>query len=317
MILTDYFKSERDATWDFALQSGVKHGVIRLPEDDVFNITEKSHWEKVHKNFTDFGITPLVIEPMPNALHDHIKAGDEKRDECIEKVIKMFPLMQNFGIDTICFNWMAHIGWLRTSSNYPERGGAKVTEFKMTDFKPTDKKITVNELWQNYEYFVKAVIPEAEKYGVKLALHPDDPPVPRLGDVERIMISRENIRKAVYDICPSESLGVTMCQANFFIMGEDLEDTIREFAKKIYLVHFRNTKGEPNAFRETFHDNGDIDMAELMKIYVKYGVDVPIRVDHVPTMAGEKSTLAGYDAMGRLFAIGYLKGIMDATKKGR
>lgn len=315
MILTDYFKSQRDATWDFALQSGVKHGVIRLPEDEEFKVTEKSHWQKVYKNFTDFGITPLVIEPMPNALHDHIKAGDEMRDECIEKVIKMFPIMGDLGIDTICFNWMAHIGWLRTSSNYPERGGATVTEFKMSDFKPTDKKITANELWKNYEYFVKAVIPEAEKYGVKLALHPDDPPVPRLGDVERIMISRDNIRKAVYDICPSESLGVTMCQANFFIMGEDLEDTIREFAEKIYLVHFRNTKGEPNAFRETFHDNGDIDMAKLMKIYRKYGVNVPIRVDHVPTMAGEKSTLAGYDALGRLFAIGYLKGIIEATEK--
>lgn len=315
MILTDYFKSERDATWDFALQSGVKHGVIRLPEDKDFNIIEKAHWESVYKQFIDFGITPLVIEPMPNALHDHIKAGDELRDECIDKVIKMFPIMQEFGIDTICFNWMAHIGWLRTASNFPERGGAKVTEFKMSDFNPTDKKITANQLWQNYEYFIKAVIPEAEKFGVKLALHPDDPPVPKLGEVERIMISRDNIRKAVYDICPSESLGVTMCQANFFIMGEDLEDTIREFAKKIYLVHFRNTKGEPNAFRETFHDNGDINMAEIMKIYVKYGVDVPIRVDHVPTMAGEKSTLPGYDALGRLFAIGYLKGIIEATKK--
>ena len=315
MILTDYFKSERDTTWDFALQSGVKHGVIRLPEDDAFNITEKSHWASVHKKFTDFGITPLVIEPMPNALHDHIKAGDEKRDECIEKVIKMLPLMRDFGMDTICFNWMAHIGWLRTSSDFPERGGAKVTEFKMSDFKPVNKKITAKELWNNYEYFIKAVIPEAEKYGVKLALHPDDPPVPKLGEVERIMISRENIRKAVYGICPSDSLGVTMCQANFFIMGEDLKDTIREFAEKIYLVHFRNTKGEPNCFRETFHDNGDIDMAELMKIYVKYGVDVPIRVDHVPTMAGEKSTLAGYDALGRLFAIGYLKGIIEATQK--
>ncbi|MBE6762623.1 MAG: mannonate dehydratase [Ruminococcaceae bacterium] len=314
MTLTDYFKSERDATWDFALQSGVKHGVIRLPEDEKFNITEKSHWEAVYKKFTDFGIIPLVIEPMPNALHDHIKAGDSRRDECIAKVIKMFPLMRDFDIDTICFNWMAHIGWLRTSSNYPERGGARVTEFKMADFKPTDKKITANELWKNYEYFVKAVIPEAEKYGIKLALHPDDPPVPRLGDVERIMISRNNIRKAVYDICPSDSLGITMCQANFFIMGENLEDTIREFAKKIHLVHFRNTKGEPNNFRETFHDNGDINMAELMKIYVKYGVDVPIRVDHVPTMAGEKSTLAGYDALGRLFAIGYLKGIIEATE---
>ena len=64
--------------------------------------------------------------------------------------------------------------------------------------------------------------------------------------------------------------------------------------------------------RETFHDNGDIDMAKIMKTYVKNGIDVPIRVDHVPTMAGEISTLPGYDALGRLFAIGYLKGILDS-----
>ena len=314
MILADYFRSKRDATWDFALQSGVKHGFIRLPEDADFDLTNASHWKDVHKRFTDFGITPMVIEPMPNELHDHIKAGDSMRDECIEKVIKMFPIMRDLSIDTICFNWMAHIGWLRTSSSYPERGGARVTEFNIADFTPTGAKITAGELWANYEYFIKAVIPDAEKYGIKLALHPDDPPVPRLGDVERIMISKANIKKAVYDIVKSDSLGITMCQANYFIMGEDLEKTIEELADKIYLVHFRNTNGEPNHFRETFHDNGDIDMAALMRTYVKNGVNVPIRVDHVPTMAGEQSTLAGYDAMGRLFAIGYLKGILDATE---
>lgn len=315
MILTDYFRSERDATWDFALQSGVRHGVIRLPEDDAFDLTDPAHWRTVHKRFTDFGIIPLVIEPMPNALHDHIKAGDAMRDECIEKAIRMFPIMRELGIDTICFNWMAHVGWLRTRSDYPERGGARVTAFDMADFKPTGARITADELWDNYTYFVKAAVPEAQKYGIKLALHPDDPPVPRLGEVERIMISRENIRRAVYDICPGDSLGITMCQANYFIMGEDLTDTIREFADRIYLVHFRNTTGEPNRFRETFHDNGDIDMAALMKVYAACGVDVPIRVDHVPTMAGEVSSLPGYDAMGRLFAIGYLKGILDATDK--
>ena len=317
MILADYFRSERDATWDFALQSGVRHGFIRLPEDKTFDLTSPSHWDRVYKRFTDFGITPLVIEPMPNELHDHIKVGDAMRDECIEKVIKMFPIMNKYGISTICFNWMAHIGWLRTSSSYPERGGARVTEFNMKDFTPTSASITASELWKNYEYFVKAVIPDAEKYGIKLALHPDDPPVPRLGDVERIMISRENIRRAVYGIVESESLGVAMCQANYFIMGEDLEDTIREFAKKIYIVHFRNTRGMPTHFRETFHDNGDIDMAALMRVYAEAGVDVPIRVDHVPTMAGEVSSLPGYDAMGRLFAIGYLKGILDGVKSMR
>ena len=315
MILTDYFRSTPDATWDFAKQSGVRHGVIRLPEDGAFDYNDASHWQTVYKRFTDFGITPVVIEPMPNELHDHIKAGDEKRDESIEKAIQMFPIMRSLGIDTICFNFMAHIGWLRTSSTYPERGGACVTEFNMADFKPTGAKITADELWNNYTYFIKAAVPEAEKYGIKLALHPDDPPVPRLGDVERIMISRANIRKAVYEILPSESLGITMCQANYYIMGEDLADTIREFADRIYLIHFRNTTGTPEHFRETFHDNGEIDMAKLMRVYVENGVNAPIRVDHVPTMAGEQSQFAGYDAMGRLFALGYLKGILDSTEK--
>ena len=315
MILSDYFRPEHDTAWDIAVASGVKHAVIRLPEDGRFDYSDRAHWDALVKRFTDFGVTPVAIEPMPNELHDHIKVGDELRDECIEKVISMFPNMQAHGIDTICFNWMAHIGWLRTSSDYEERGGARVTEFNMADFKPTGAKITADELWANYEYFVKAVVPYAEKYGIKLGLHPDDPPVPRLGDVERIMISKANIKKAVYDIVKSDSLGVTMCQANYFVMGEDLERTIEEFADKIFMVHFRNTRGVPEHFRETYHDNGDIDMAKIMKAYVRNGVNVPIRVDHVPTMAGEVSTLPGYDALGRLFAIGYLKGIMDACKE--
>ena len=314
MILADYFRSEHDTAWDFALASGVRHAVIRLPEDGKFDYADKTHWDSLVRKFTDFGVTPVAIEPMPNELHDHIKIGDALRDESIERVISMFPNMRAHGIDTICFNWMAHIGWLRTSSNYPERGGARVTEFKMADFVPTDDAITADKLWKNYEYFVRAVIPYAEQYGIKLGLHPDDPPVPRLGGVERIMISKENIKRAISDFVQSESLGITMCQANYFVMGEDLEATIAELADKIFMVHFRNTTGEPNHFRETYHDNGDIDMARIMRAYVKHGVNVPIRVDHVPTMAGEISTLPGYDAMGRLFAIGYLKGILDACK---
>ena len=314
MILTDYFRSTHDMAWDCAIASGVKSGVIRLPEDGKFDYADLSHWNSLVKRFNDFGVIPVAIEPMPNELHDHIKLGDALRDESIERVISMFPHMRTHGIDTICFNWMAHVGWLRTRSDFPERGGARVTEFCMEDYKATDARITAEELWRNYEYFIKAVIPSAERYGIKLGLHPDDPPVPRLGDVERIMISKENIRRAVYGILESESLGITMCQANYFIMGEDLEETIAEFADKIFMVHFRNTTGTPTHFRETYHDNGDIDMAKIMRAYVKHGIHVPIRVDHVPTMAGEISTLPGYDAMGRLFAIGYLKGILDACK---
>lgn len=312
MILTDYFRSKPDSTWDIGRQLGVKHGVIRLPEDADFDPSCREHWLPVYKRFTDFGIKPIIIEPMPNALHDHIKVGDEMRDECIEKVIKMFPIMDELDIRCICFNFMAHIGWLRTTNSIKERGGAQVTGFDLKDFKPVDAAITADELWANYSYFIKAVIPEAEKHGIKLALHPDDPPRAKLGNVERIMISADNIERAVRDICPSDNLGLTFCQATYHIMGEKLEEVIPCLADKIMFVHFRNVVGDKESFRETFHDNGVLDMPALIKLYRDCGVNVPIRVDHVPTMLGEKIENAGYDALGRLYAIGYLKGILEA-----
>ena len=149
---------------------------------------------------------------MPNEVHDHIKAGDGLRDESIEKVLKMMPIMHDLGIDTICFNWMAHIGWLRTRSDIPERGGALVTGYDCADFKGTDKFITEKQLWDNYEYFLKAVIPTAEKYGIKLALHPDDPPLSDFGGVARIFTSFDNIRRGI-GVVDSPNLGVTFCQA--------------------------------------------------------------------------------------------------------
>ena len=314
MLLTDYFRSSHDLTWDYAKQCGVNHGVIRMPEDVDFDIIDKNHWKQVYQNFVDFGIKPVIIEPMPNALHDHIKVGDAMRDECIEKVIKMMEYMNEFDIRTICFNWMAHIGWLRTTDSIPERGNAFVTGFDLNEFKGTDKKITADELWKNYEYFIKAVIPYAEKYNINLALHPDDPPLQRLGDVERIMISYENIKKAI-SIVDSKKLGVTMCQATYHMMGEDLYEIIPKLADKIFFVHFRNAVGNKFCFRETFHDNGEIDMADIMRLYKKYDINVPIRVDHVPLMAGEKQETAGYTALGRLYAIGYLNGILQAIDK--
>ena len=309
MILTDYFRYPKDSTWDIARQCGVEHGVIRLPETSEFDLTNASHWKQVYHDFINFGIKPMIIEPMPNELHDHIKIGDEKRDESIEKVIRMFPIMEQLDIRTICFNWMAHIGWLR-NKNIEERGGATVTGFCLADFIPTGERITETELWDNYEYFLKAVIPYAEKYGIQLALHPDDPPM-HLGNVARIMTSYENIDKAINKIVPSKNLGVTMCQATYHMMGEDLYKVIPELAEKIFFVHFRNCRGTLTDFQETFHDNGDIKMAEIMKLYKQCGVNVPIRVDHVPTLHGENSINQGYDALGRLYAIGYLKGILE------
>lgn len=311
MLLTDYLRSEPDLTWQLALQSGVTHGVIRLPEDEDFDPTDRAHVLAVTDRFLAHGITPVIVEPLPNALHDHIKLGDERRDESIEKFIKLMENLRETTVDTVCFNFMAHYGWTRTAQGLPERGGARVTGFCLDDFKPDGTEISAEQMWHNYEYFIRAVIPYAEKYGIKLALHPDDPPLPSLGGVARIFTSLDAIRRGI-GMVDSPNLGVTFCQACYYLMGENVEEAIRTLADKIFFVHFRNVRGEKTNFSETFHDNGVLPMAKLIGVYREAGVDVPIRVDHVPTLAHESMEQAGYDALGRLFAIGYLKGILES-----
>lgn len=312
MLLTDYFRSQRDATWDIALQCGVKYGTIRLPEEDAFELSSLSHLRAVTDRFCAAGITPLVLEPLPNKLHEHIKTGDSMRDASIETFITLMKNLREVGITTVCFNFMAHYGWTRTAFHLPERGGAEVTGFDLRDFKPDSHCLTHGQLWDNYFYFITAVLPYAEEYGIRLALHPDDPPLDALGDTARIFTGLEAIRRAVRTI-DSPNLGVTFCQACYYLMGENLEESITELADKIFFIHFRNVCGKKSCFRETFHDNGEINMASVMKMYAENGIDVPIRVDHVPTMAGEHSRTPGYDAVGRMFAIGYLKGIMEGA----
>ena len=315
MILTDYFESEKSLQWDYARQVGISHAVIRLPEDGAFDPADAGHWKTLCGRFESAGLRPVVVEPMPNFLHDHIKAGDAKRDESIEKVLGMFAAMDRVGVRTVCMNFMAYIGWCRTSSTIPERGGALVTGFDIDDFQGEGTPhISEEQLWENLRYFLEAAVPCAEKHGIRLALHPDDPPVSPLGNVSRILISRDNIDRAVH-LVPSDSVGVTLCQATYAAMGENVFDVIRYFCgmDKVFFVHFRDIAGSRTHFRETFHDNGQTDMALAVRTYRDCGYDGPIRVDHVPTMAGEENQKPGYASVGRLFAIGYLKGLLDAS----
>jgi len=95
-------------------------------------------------------------------------------------------------------------------------------------------------------------------------------------------------------------------------METDVPALIREFAGRIPFVHFRNVRGHAADFVETFHDDGKLDMAECMRAYAEIGFDGPLRPDHVPTMAGESNERPGYETLGRLFALGYIRGLMDA-----
>lgn len=163
-----------------------------LPEDEAFDMTDPAHIRAVAERFKAAGLRPLVVEPMPNSVHDHIKRADALCDASIEKVLQMIPLLAENGFTTICMNFMAEIGGLRTTSVYPERGGAHVTGFDLRDVS-VDPALSIgaDTLWANLQYFLDAVVPQAERYGIRLAIHPDDPPLAKIGNVSRILISRD------------------------------------------------------------------------------------------------------------------------------
>jgi mannonate dehydratase len=196
------------------------------------------------------------------------------------------------------------------------RGGALVTSFDYELVSPepieTVGEVSAERLWDNYEYFIRSVIPAAEKANVKLALHPDDPPVSPLRGISRIFTDFASIRRAM-ELVASPCHGVTFCQGCFAAMDEDLPRAIAYFGqqKKLFYVHFRDVVGCARNFRETFHDEGKTDMARVLLAYKQAGFDGYIRVDHVPTMEGEANQKPGYETMGRLFAIGYLKGLLE------
>ena len=153
----------------------------------------------------------------------------------------------------------------------------------------------------------------AEEAGVKLALHPDDPPRESVRGIPRIANSVENYDR-ILGLYESEHNGVTFCQGNFTAMGVDIPETIRHFGDRIHFVHFRDIEGDADRFAETFHDNGPTDMEAAMQAYVDIGYDGPMRPDHVPTMAGESNEIPGYHTNGRLYAIGYMRGLLESME---
>jgi mannonate dehydratase len=272
----------------------------------------KNAWDKT-------GLRLEVIEGPP-ALSEKTKLGLEGRDEEISNFITFMKNLSKVGIDTVCYNWMPVISWARTTNDRPGRGGALVTAFDYEDIRdlsPTKYgEVSKESLWKNLEYFLKAVVPEAEKYRIKLALHPDDPQVDSIRGISRIMTTADAFRKmaAIY---PSPYNGITMCQGNFSLMGEDIPTLVRDFGSKnlIHFVHFRNVRGGKMNFVETFHDEGQIDMYAAMKAYIEIGFKGPLRPDHVPTMAGDSNEHPGYSALGSLYAAGYIRGLIEAIAK--
>jgi mannonate dehydratase len=318
--IAEYLPTTPSPLWKLSKQAGVNYAVGGLPFDESTN-GKDAPWDylpllRLKQRYESEGFKLSVIEARPPL--NKAKRGLPGRDEEIATVCTLIENMGRLGIPVWCYEWMTDFNWVRTGTSTLSRGGSVVTSFDnalMKDAPPTENgPISEEKLWETIEYFLKKVLPVAEKWNVKLAMHPDDPPLSPIRGVGRIMRSIENFQRLL-DLVPSPMNGITMCQGNFTLMTDDLPGVIRKFGKqgKIFFVHFRDVRGTPEKFEETWHDEGKTDMLACLKAYKEIDFEGVLRPDHVPTVEGDSNDNAGYSSFGRLFAIGYIRGLWQAV----
>ena len=318
--IAEFLPPTQTPLWKLAKQAGIDYAVGGLPFDDPQNAGD-APWDylpllRTKQRYESGGFELAVIESRPPL--NQAKRGLPGRDEEIATVITLIENMGRLNIPVWCYEWMTDFNWLRTNTSTLSRGGSLVTSFDSslmahapgTELGP----ISEEELWENLVYFLRKVLPVAEEWNVKLAMHPDDPPLSPIRGVGRIMRSVENFQRLV-DLVPSPMNGITLCQGNFALMTDDLPSVIRDFGRqgKIDFVHFRDVKGTPEKFEETWHDAGKTDMLACLQAYKDIGFEGVLRPDHVPTVEGDNNANAGYSSFGRLYAIGYIKGLRQAV----
>ena len=324
MQIAEALPPQPSPLWQLVKQAGISHVVGSMSGDPAAEDPEHRPWSftrllRVKTAYEDAGFTFSVLESRPPM--NRIKLGLPGRDEEIDSVLTLLRNLGRLVVPVWCYEWMPVFNWLRTSTTAPARGGALATAYdhSLMGRAPLTEYGTVDDetLWANLDYFLKAVIPVAEEAGVRLAMHPDDPPISPIRGLARIMRSVENFERLL-DLYPSPVNGIALCQGNFTLMTDDLPAVIQRLGarKAVFFVHFRDVQGTPERFVETFHDEGKTDMVACMEAYRDVGFDGVCRPDHVPTVVGDDNTHAGYSMYGRLFAIGYLRGLQQAVYRG-
>lgn len=318
MKLTLALPTRPCADWRLARQVGAEGAVFGLLEhfkEDPTVVTYSGIGTLI-KQLREHDLELSVIEGDPVPL-EQTRLGLPGRDAEIARYLDVIKVLGDHGIGVMCPNFMAGVNWTRTDTALRLRGGALTTAFRAADLpkRTIDLQgvaLTEEKLWDNLYYYMDRVLPVAEANDIKLALHPDDPPMSPLYNVPRILTSPEAYDR-LFDAYPSESNGMCFCQGNFALMPGDLYQTAERFAAagKIHFVHYRDVRGTAEDFSETFHDDGPTDMARMMRIYVdQLPENAAIRPDHVPTLDGDDNTNFGYTMRGRLFAAGYIRGLM-------
>ncbi|HLV34983.1 MAG TPA: mannonate dehydratase [Spirillospora sp.] len=329
------YHSATDDYLTFARQlgvGGVQFNIQRATQDlpDDLGYWRLEDLKRLRQRVNDFGLELEAIENVPRHFYLKAMLGLPGRDAQIENYQKIVRHMGEAGIPILGIHWMPNSVWRTPMA--AGRGGVRVTAFDMAlaeagqvtngvvvVAEAEGRTFSAEQMWDNYLYFMERVMPVAEEAGVKIALHPDDPPVPELGGIARIFSGPEGFKKAI-ELVPSPNHGLDFCMGCFSEMyyadrdsGEGVLDAIRYFGSRgrIFYVHFRDVQGCVPKFQECFLGEGNVDVVEAIRTLKEVGFTGFIIDDHVPHMLDDSQ----WNHRGRAWSTGYIMALVEAVNK--
>ena len=315
------------------VMTGIVSALYDVPVGELWDFERLTH---LKRQIEAAGLRFSVVEDIP--VHENIKLGSEDRDELIDIFCQNIRAIGQLDIPILCYNFMPVFSWTRTNLALPLTDGSQTLSYEDRELADIDlsdglpgwphtgparfaqiqsfRRMTEQDLWDNFTYFLKRVVPVAEQANVRLAIHPDDPPWPISG-LPRIITS-EGALQRVLEIVDSPANGLTLCSGSLGAdPANDVPGMIRRFGsrERIFFAHCRNVKitGD-KAFYESAHptNSGSLDMADVMRAYREIGFEGPMRPDHGRMIWGEKGQ-PGYGLYDRALGAMYLGGLWDGV----
>ena len=312
------FKELTDEKLLFIKQLGADDFLMNTP-----NLPGEQRWEyeelaALKKRAVDADLRLMALENVPVGFYDKVMLGAPGRDDQIDHMCATVRNMGRAGIPILGYHFMPNFLW-RTPELATLRGGARSTRFDLSEHDPDEppthgRVYTAEEMWDNYSYYLERLLPVCEESNVRLALHPDDPPVSGLGGIARIFSSFEGFKRGM-DTFDSPMHGLDFCMGCWSEMGghENVLKGIRYFGPqgKIIYIHFRDVTGTSTCFHENFIDAGQVDTFEVVKVLKEVGFDGFMIPDHVPHMVDD----TGWAHRGRAHAVGFMQALIQAVEK--
>ena len=319
------------------------HGIVSA----VYDVPVGETWpvariKALKATIESHGLAFEVVESVP--VHEDIKMGKPSRDRLIANYQQTIRNLGAEGVKVICYNFMPVFDWTRTSLEKVLPDGSTTLTFSTAEadsidvsqgislpgwdssYKPEElqallaeyRDIDAEKLWENLSYFLKAIVPVAEESGIRMAIHPDDPPRPIFG-LPRIVKNRDDLERLLR-IVDTPANGLTLCSGSLGAGPENnVEALVREFGGqgRIHFCHLRNVKvNAAGDFEETAHKSecGSLDMAAIVKAYHDVGFEGYARPDHGRMIWGETGK-PGYGLYDRALGAVYLNGLWEAVSK--